>query len=261
MAFAPDTLSPSCPVPKGRTEENLDQTGTWGLHAQFRGPLTQTGWRIGAILTANYKDHPHIPNYELMSIPRDPGTTWAFNAGVGLMRADGPVTFGLDVIYEPVWSHTWTTASECPPEALCLVAPGVRTVDNHFEFSNGRMRMGVSRDGQPVGFQLGMDLYAVNYVLRQNDLIQGTARRQHESWMEWTPTWALSLTFPELTVRYAGRLTTGTGQPYAAGGAFRVADGVAAPLSSDFVIAPIGSLTLQGATVVTSQISVTLPIK
>lgn len=259
--LAPDTVPPGCPTPQERTEENLDQTRTWGVHAQFRGPLTQTGWRIGAILTANYKDHPHIPNYELMSIPRDPGTTWAFNAGVGFMRANGPVTFGLDVIYEPVWSHTWTNASECPPEALCLVAPGVKTVDNHFEFSNGRMRMGVARDGQPVGFQLGMDLYAVNYVLRQDDLVQGTSRRQHESWMEWTPTWALSLTFPELTVRYAGRLTTGTGQPYAAGAAFRAMDGAAVPLSSDFVIAPLGPWTLQGATVVTSQVSVILPIK
>jgi hypothetical protein len=259
--LAPDTVPPGCPVPQEQTEENLDQTRTWGLHAQFRGPLTQTGWRIGAILTANYKDHPQIPNYELMSIPHDPGTTWAFNAGVGFMRANGPVTFGLDVIYEPVWSHTWTNASECPPEALCLVAPGVKTVDNHFDFSNGRMRMGVARDGQPVGFQLGMDLYAVNYVLRQKDLVQGTSRRQHESWMEWTPTWALSLTFPELTVRYAGRLTTGTGQPYAAGGAFRAMDGATVPLSSDFVIAPIGPLTLQSASVVTSQISVTLPIR
>jgi hypothetical protein len=257
---APDTLPPSCPTPQTRSEENLDQTRTWGLHAQFRGPVTPTGWRIGGILTANYKDHPHIPNYDLMSIPRDPGTTWAFNAGVGFMRANGPVTVGLDVIYEPVWSHTWTTASECPPEALCLVAPGTKTVDNHFEFSNGRMRMGVARDAKPVGFQLGMDLYSVNYVLRQNDLIQGTTRRQHESWMEWTPTWALSLTFPELTVRYAGRFTTGTGQPYAAGGGFRTT-GAAVPSAGDYVIAPIGPLTLQGATVITNQISVTLPIK
>jgi len=259
--LAPDTLPPACPTPQMRYEANLDQTRTWGLHAQFRRPLTQAGWRIGAILTANYKDHPHIPNYELMSIPRDPGTTWAFNAGVGFTRANGPVTFGLDVIYEPVWSHTWTNASECPPEALCLVAPGVKTIDNHFEFSNGRMRMGVSRDGRPLGFQLGMDLYAVNYVLRQNDLMQGTSRRQQEGWMEWTPTWALSLTFPELTLRYAGRLTTGTGQPYAAGGGFRLADAAGGLTAADYVIAPIGPLTLQGATVITNQISVTLPIK
>ncbi len=262
IALAPDTLPPQCPELQQRQEENLDQTRTWGLHAQFRRPLTQTGWRIGAILTANYKDHPHVPDYELMSMPRDPGTTWAFNAGVGFRRANGPVTFGLDVIYEPVWSHTWSTASDCPPEALCLVPPGLKTVDNHFEFSNGRMRMGVARDGRPWGFQLGMDLYAVNYVLRQNDLVQGTLRRQHESWMEWTPTWALTLTFPELTLRYAGRLTTGTGQPYAAGGGFRTDLGASVPATGgDYVIAPIGPLTLQGATVITNQISVTLPIK
>jgi hypothetical protein len=105
-----------------------------------------------------------------------------------------------------------------------------------------------------------MDLYAVNYVLRQDDLIQGTSRRQHESWMEWTPTWGLSLTFPELTLRYSGRLTTGTGQPYAAGGGFRTT-GAAVPSAGDYVIAPLGPLTLQGATVITNQISVTLPIK
>ncbi len=260
--LAPDTLPPGCPVPLTRQEHNLDQTRTWGLHAQYRQPLTKTGWHIGGILTANYKDHPHIPNYDLMNIPRDPGSTWAFNAGVGLSRTTGPVVFGLDVIYEPIWSHTWATTGGCPPGAICLAVllPPIKSVDNHFEFTNGRVRMGVAREAQPVGFQLGMDVYSVNYVLNQDDLIQGTSRRQRENWMEWTPTWGLSLKFPELTVRYAGRLTTGTGQPGVAWGGGFVAARTAMGFS-DYVIAPSGPLTLQDATVITHQVSVTLPIR
>ncbi len=260
--LAPDTVPPGCPVPQARNEHNLDWTRTWGLHAEYRQPLTKTGWRIGGILTANYKDHPHIPNYDLMNIPRDPGTTWAFNAGVGLLRTNGPVQFGMDVIYEPIWSHTWATTGGCPPGAFCLAsfAPPITSVDNHFRFSNSRMRMGVARDGHPVGFQLGLDVYSVSYVLNQLDRLQGTSRRQHESWMEWTPAWGLSLKFPELTVRYAGRLTTGTGQPGVAWGGGFVA-GRAAMALSDYVIAPSGPMTLQDATVITHQVSVVLPIR
>ena len=34
-------------------------------------------------------DHPKIPNYEIMNIPRDPGTSWSYNLGVGIARDDG----------------------------------------------------------------------------------------------------------------------------------------------------------------------------
>ncbi len=197
-----------------------------------------------------------------MNSPRDPGSTWAFNGGVGLVRTNGPVTFGMDVIYEPVWSHTWATVGGCPTDTQCVdsLAPPLQSFDNHFRFSNSRMRMGVARDGQPVGFQLGMDVYSVSYVLRQEELIQGNSRRQHESWMEWTPTWGLSLRFPELTVRYAGRLTTGTGQPGVAWGGGFVAGSTAMGFS-DVVIAPSDPMTLQNASVIRHQISVTLPIR
>ena len=73
---------------------NRDKTATWGAHLNYRQPLTrETGWNIGGLFTVNRKSHPKIPNYEIMNIPRDPGRTWAFNAGVGISREYGPTIF------------------------------------------------------------------------------------------------------------------------------------------------------------------------
>lgn len=262
--FPPDTLPYQCPEPQERTDHNQDWTRTWGLHAQYQQPLTQSGWRIGGILTGNYKSHPKIPNYELMNIPRDPGNTWALNVGLGVSRQTGPVSFGLDVLYEPMWTHTWAMSGGCPPEMLCIaiVAPPVKSLDNRFEFSNARVRMGVAREGKQVGFQLGMDVYSINYVMRQQDLILDTIRRQHEGWMEWTPTWGLSARFPELTLRYLGRLTTGTGRPGVAWGCTNCFAVMGANTGAgDYVVAPSGPLTLQDVAVLTHQVSISLPIR
>jgi len=76
--------------------------------------------------------------------------------------------------------------------------------------------------------------------------------------MEWTPTLGLSWRAGDVEVAYAGRLTTGTGQP----GVTR--DLVASPGleagGGDFILAPSGPLTLQDARVLTHQIRVRVPI-
>ena len=96
------------PVPESmtRVERNLDRTDTWGAHVRYTQPLTNTGWTIGGIATANYKSHPKIPNYEIMNIPRDPGHSWAYNLGVGVAREIGQARFGVDLIFEPINSRT-----------------------------------------------------------------------------------------------------------------------------------------------------------
>ncbi len=264
-AFVPcpipaDTLPSSCPSPQTRTDHNLDWTRTWGLHAQYRQPLTSTGWRIGGILTGNYKTHPHIPNYAVMDVPRDPGRSWAFDIGPGIARSVGPTTFGMDVVFEPIWSHTWATST---------TSDTTTDTDSRFSFSNVVMRLGVAQQVRPAEFQLGLAVYSIDYVMRQQVTTrtsttapQVSQRRLHESWMEWTPTWGLSVTFPGLSLHYVGRLTTGTGRPGVATGWPTLADGVAVPLAGgDYVVAPGGPLTLQGATVITNQISVALPIR
>ena len=256
----PDTLPSTCPAPQTRTDHNLDWTRTWGLHARYQQPLTSTGWRIGAIITGNYKTHPHIPDYAVMDVPRDPGHSWAFDIGPGIARSQGPTTFGMDVVFEPIWSHTWASST---------TGDSVTATDNRFTFSNVIMRVGVAQEVRPVQLQLGMAVSSIDYVMHQDVTTstptsgpQVSQRRLHESWMEWTPTWGLSVEFPGLSLRYVGRLTTGTGRPGVASGWRALAGGVAVPLAGgDYVVAPAGPLTLQDATVITNQLSVVLPIR
>jgi hypothetical protein len=133
-------------------------------------------------------------------------------------------------------------------------------VENEFDFSNAMMRVGLSRDGKRAGLSLGLQFRSIDYDLDQFDNVEGTRRRQHENWLEWSPTWGLALHFPEFEVRYSGHAIIGTGRPGVAwtGDRAVMMDAAAA---ADFIIAPSGPLTLQDATVFTHQVSVAIPIR
>jgi hypothetical protein len=259
-----DTISGLVPCPprfEQRLEKNLDRTRTWGLHGRYQQPLTDTGWRLGTVFTVNYKTHPKIPNYEIMNIPRDPGSSWASNAGVGLSRTHGPARFGFDLVLEPIWSDTWAEADTAMRTASGkTIPPGGRTVENRFVFTNAHVRMGVAREDRRTGLQVGLQVRSISYRLDQTDLVAESSRTQREDWMEWTPTWGGSLKFPEFEIRYLGRLTTGTGRP---GVAWTGARGAMVEMAAaaDIIVAPSGPLTLQDAHVVTHQVAVTLPIR
>lgn len=75
-------------------EHNQDRPNTWGMHLEYERPLSTNGWRRGWLGTVNRHSHPKIPNYQIQNIPRDPGTTWAYNLGFGLGRHIGPASFG-----------------------------------------------------------------------------------------------------------------------------------------------------------------------
>lgn len=248
------------PTVRTRLERNLDRTDTWGLHLGYREPLGRSGWRIGGILTGNLKSHPKIPNYEVMNIPRDPGNSWAYNFGLGLSRTEGPATFGIDLIYEPIWSDTWAEAETSVVSRSGRIIPaGGRTVENDFRFSNGLLRIGIGREEERIGFQLGLVVRQIRYWLKQHDNVQETRREQEERWMEWTPSWGLSLKFPEFDIRYVGRVTTGTGRPGVAWTGPRAAE-LGRAAAADFIVAPSGPLTLQEARVLTHQVSFSMPI-
>ena len=249
-----------------RVDQELDRTDTWGLHVQYERPLTATGWRIGWIATGNLMTHPKIPDYALMNIPRDPGHSQAYEVGVGVARTRGPATFGLDAVYEPIWSRTWAAApAPTATNAGDTIPPGGMTIENRFHFSNFIFRMGIGRDvgigGRTRGgtWQLGLAARTVHYWLDQHDLVQGATRAQQEWWVEWTPTWGLTLRFPELELRYSGRVTKGTGRPTTAAPQGFLAD-PAALRSGDLLVAPSGPLTLDGVSVVTHQVSLSLPL-
>lgn len=253
------------PIPGSRVQRNLDHTNTTVLHLGYVQPMTDDRWRIGGIITGNWKIHPKIPEYvlpDMPPVPRDPGMTWAYNIGVGISKVEGPSTFGLDVIYEPIWTETWGEAAEpMVTDGGFTIPIGGKTIENDYRFSNMVVRIGVSREHETSGFQLGMELRSVNYHLDQINNIEGFSRDQDEHWIEWTPSWGYILKFPEFELRYLGRLMAGTGRPGQARAFLRGSQqGDLAISPSDYLPTPTGDLVLQDTTVMTHQIALIIPI-
>ena len=246
-----------------RIENNLDRSRTWGAHLGYHQPVGENGWRVGGTLTANRKSHPKIPNYEIMNIPRDPGHSTAFNIGFGVSKVTERTKFGLDFVYEPASSETWAEAASAVATASGdSIAAGGKTVENSFSFSNAFINMGVTQDVDPIAIQLGLKVRAYDFHLDQWDNVEESFRRQDEDWMEWVPTWGIKARFADLELRYSGRVTTGTGRPGVGGGNMQFAEaGVDVAGANDILLAPSGPLTLQPATVLTHQISVSIPIR
>jgi hypothetical protein len=186
-------------------DHNEDKTNIWGAHLAYSMPL-DFGWRFGWIMTGNRLSHPKIPNYEFKEtrfVAWDPGTTWAYNFGVGLSRTVKHTSFGFDLIQEPMTSDTWGED-----------ANGAHTVDNHFNFFNVKWRAGFSHDlqlardsSQLLGFQFGISRYGVGYDLDQVDHVAGTTRHGREDWAQWTPTFGLRLHTGAFDLQYNYRIT------------------------------------------------------
>jgi len=200
-----------------RDEQNLDRTNTAGLHAVFLTPKTPGGWRMGYLLTANRLSHPKIPNYQIQNIPRDPGNTDAFNFGFGTTRVIGHSTFGLDVVMEPMWSHTWADAAGDTTDVNgTVIRRGAHTVDNDFRFSNSRINVGFGHElvgttdsAAVVGLQFGVSMRSINYTLDQTNHVMRTSRSQDEGWVEWTPTFGLRIRTRDIVVSYGVSVTCG----------------------------------------------------
>ena len=246
-------------IPGPRTEINLDETRTWGIHAGYVEHLQPSDWNIGGILTFNYKTHPKIPNYEIMNIPRDPGDTWAYNIGIGASKQVDFTTFGFDLIFEPIWSNTWAD-TEIPIETQSgkIIPAGGKTVENDFRFLNYLVRMGISRELDSFGFQLGLQMRTIGYHLEQTNFVEEFDREQWERWNEWTLNWGLLFKFSEFQLRYIGQAVTGTGRPGVGGGWPEF--GIRTFAAGDFIVAPSGDLTLQDAVVMTHQLVVMIPM-
>jgi hypothetical protein len=265
--WGPQPLWDSFAAPRDSIDYNQDLSVTWGAHLRYQRPLTATGWRVGWIGTFNKLEHPHIPNYDLMSVPRDPGSTRAVNIGAGISRVRGGTTFGVDAIYEPMWSDTWADAeSDVVAVDGGTIPKGQKTVENDFTFSNSIVRMGVGHEedlgsaGRPrvLGFQFGVSMRAIDYRLRQLDNVQKTRRTQNEDWVEWTPTLGLSMRFTDLELRYTSRTMLGVNRP---GQSFGWAVAESAPRGVGVIVAPAAPLSMSPAHVWSQQLAVILPIR
>lgn len=246
-----------------RQVRNLDHTNTSGLHLGYVAPLGTHGWRIGGSFTANRKTHPKIPNYEIMSIPRDPGDTWAYSFAAGVAGGSEGTVYAVEVAYQPAWTETWAVADTAvAKDGGGVIPPGGRTVDNDFSFANVGIRMGLGLAFDPAEVQLGLGVRSVDYTLEQVDHVARDFRRQDEGWLEWTPSWGASVELSDLTLRYTGRLTAGTGRPGVARSVFDAASpGLQTADGVDFLPAPRGPLTLDEAAVLTNRLAVEIPLR
>jgi hypothetical protein len=250
-----------------RSDQNGDRTVSWGGSAQYVQPFGDDGWRVGVLATASRLWHPEIPNYPLQAIPRDPGSTNAFNLGLGLARTVGATSFALDLIEEPMYSRTWGTAGRDTAIAGGgTLHAGERTVDNRFTFSNFHTRVGVGHDfmtGQDSasvwGIQYGIGIYSIHYRLRQADHVQRTNQVRDEGWVEWSPTIGLSLRTRAWTLRYAFRYTCGPSACIDIASGDKV--NVTGPASGAIIAAPTATSSVNGGTTHVHQLMMTVPIR
>lgn len=259
-----------------RSESHRDHTVRWGAHSEYSQPIGTEGWRIGFLGTVNRLSHPKIPDYRLNdvpTVPRDPGHTWGYNAGVGLSKTSGGSTFGVDVVLEPMYSTTWAeAANDTLTTAGQTIPRGGHTVDNRFRFSNSQVRFGFGHDwpgaadsSSGIGLQLGLGLNAVQYRLWQTDLVRDTSRVQDEHWMEWTPTLGFRWRGPVAEFRYTLSLTCGGGGE-CLGCPFICSSGddvsIAPPPAPGGVIAaPTAALRFAGGRVTTHRLAFSLRIR
>ena len=236
-----------------------DQTQSWAVRAGYEHPIGG-GWRLGGRLVGDWKSHPKIPNYDLMQIPRDPGNSEAYNLGVGAARTIERSTYALDIVFEPIWSHTWADAIEDIKvrDSDRLIPKGAMTVENFFRFRNAHIRMGVRQRGKRLEIGAGLNLRLYSYRLRQENFVERFKRTLDQSWSEWTITSGAGYSFDTFTVRYLIIMTWGTGQPGLAQSRAQMSDG--SGFASSFVVAPAGPLDVDRARVWTHRISLLLPL-
>ena len=251
-----------------RSEVNLDQTNIWGAHTAYVRPVGSEGWRVGMLATANHLTHPKIPNYVLQNLPRDPGSTNAFNVGVGAARIAGPLTFGVDVILEPMTSNTWADAATITTRPDGSVIPaGDRTVENHFQFRNSKARLGVGHtwgaDTASHGsfaLDFGLSMYAISYDLRQTSNITRTVRTQQEHWLEKGPTFGMRYRTHDIELAYAYRATCGSqGCDFPPNDVRFALD--AAPAAGGIIAAPSSPLFFQGGSETSHHLTISVPIR
>ena len=254
-----------------RFDHNVDRTNTWGAHFAYSRPISDSGWRIGGIATGNLLSHPKIPNYQLdqlMSIPRDPGHSAAYELGIGASKTHDLASFAIEGVFEPIFSHTWAEAdSPIQSSSGAPIPAGGKTIENHFRFANAVVRTGVAqefrfRDSDTrAKLQLGIGMRSVHYWVDQFDHVQEQGRGIEEHWLEWSPTWGLSLHFTELEIRYVGRVANGNGRPGQQQVFFPPGVFTADASSGRSVLAvPDGPIALDPVRVATHQVSVSLPI-
>jgi hypothetical protein len=237
-------------------EMNKDETREWLLHAVYLRPVGEH-WKIGGALTVNWKDHPKIPNYALANIPRDPGTSIAYNLGLGIRWSNERSFWGFEYVYEPITVNTWAEAGEQQGGiAIRTLPPDFKTVENFFDFANHSIRVGHSSISkwEWLEYRLGAQLHFYKYDLHQIDNIAHTARDFSTDWLETTLTGGLTARVGRLRLLYTLQLVLGNGLVGVSAPRFLAApDGGVIRTNFDVLPAPAGELVVDDITLVTHQ--------
>jgi len=241
-----------------QTELNKDESNGWVIHTKYNNSVSDEV-KIGGIFTVNWKEHPKIPNYALANIPRDPGSSTAYNLGVGIVDSGERTTLGFEYIYEPMTSYTW---AEAGPENLSYPS-SFKTVENFFDFYNHIIRGGIytHTDVSWLDYRLGIQLYFNKYNLKQNDNILNTSRTANENWLETTLCGGLTINLSGFQILYSLQVILGNGIVGSENNQFIAFDASAMRSEADFLIAPSGSLVVDDIPLVTQQISFVYSIK
>jgi hypothetical protein len=260
-----------------RQEHNRDHTLTWGVHSEYSQAIGTEGWRAGWLATANRLSHPKIPDYrirEVITVPRDPGHTSAFNVGFGLAKLTRYTSFGMDVILEPIFSTTWAEAlGDTLTRSGATLRRGAHSVDNNTRFSNAMLRFGLGHEtpigkdsSEHFGFQVGLAVQSISYRLKQADRIAETSRVQNEHWMEWSPTFGLKYRGRGFDAGYTFTLTCGAGGSCMPSCFFACGDDVSVseapiPGGGGVIASPTEALRFEGGRVSTHRFTVTMRIR
>lgn len=107
-----------------------------------------------------------------------------------------------------------------------------------------------------ISLRVGLAAHTINYTLVQRDNVQLTDRTLNAGWVEWTPTWGISLRFSAWELHYRGSVT-GT-EIFRLGG-----DDVTVTEPSgggNILAAARGPLNMTGLRVIAHQFSISVPI-
>ena len=136
-----------------------------------------------------------------------------------------------------------------------------KTIENRFRFSNAVFRAGFAQDfpfegPSGISLRVGLAAHTINYTLVQRDNVQLTDRTLNAGWVEWTPTWGISLRFSAWELHYRGSVS-GT-EIFRLGG-----DDVTVTEPSgggNILAAARGPLNMTGLRVIAHQFSISGPI-
>ncbi|MGK7368908.1 MAG: hypothetical protein ACNS64_01735, partial [Candidatus Halalkalibacterium sp. M3_1C_030] len=168
---------------------------------------------------------------------------------------------GADLIIEPIWSNTWVEAEANilnPEETRVVVGKGEKTIENDFAFFNSVIKTGLGWKSDHMLWEGGIYAKTYRYRLKQWNYIEQSFRRQREHWTEWTLSMSVGAFISDISIKYTGLLTTGTGQP-GTNNSIGFGQLSSAMAGGDFIFAPDGDLTLENATVLTHQFTIAIP--